>query len=491
MKKFFALVAVFFVFQATQVMAAVSPVAVTVSPGSATLYFETAMEPGMPATFLVPAQARTLRIEADGGEVVSFHSEYDSVSGDTSNVAAKELDFLKGNLAALTTAEKTYLPTAAMNTKDLAELRKDALRDIPSIVTKEEALERAISAFPDEKVDAIAFNRVTVTVDAKKGYTLRWSYILPDCGWMPVYDFTADIDKGFVDVAFQAEIIQRSGIDWKGAKVTLVANGDNNARLPDLRPWRLEIGAKPVAGRAKGTSFVAMNSAVMSDSAMPETVNHKRPPVTASDEGAFAFWELSGRDVPQGVSRMGIAKTQWKDAVAWVARPGTRGVSDVFMVAEHVFKDDGVWPRGRAEFAVRMADGNIQPTGIGAFAPREGKVTLDFGPDRMMSVDVREDAKKRGEKGIFQAMKTWSWGWTYVIRNNHPKAVRVLVERPKAVAVDESIKVSFQGAPKPVVENTKLVWNVDVPAKGMTDISHLVTVEAPADAAFTPVPPTN
>ncbi len=94
---------------------------------------------------------------------------------------------------------------------------------------------------------------------------LRVSYVIEGAGWVPRYDARFDAEKGDLAVTYFGEVRQRTGEDWKDAKLILsTARPSVGAARPDLLPLRLAAadagpkgkgiahrevaGARPLAG---------------------------------------------------------------------------------------------------------------------------------------------------------------------------------------------------------------------------------------------------
>ena len=180
-----------------------------------------------------------------------------------------------------------------------------------------------------------------------------------------------------------------------------------------------------------------------------------------------------------------VLEESWKAPLQWLARP-SRGDSRVWLTAHCTLPSERVWPSGVAEY---LMDG--QNVGTGRFSPRGGEVDLFFGPDPRVQVQATEDTRKRGEEGFINKSRTWSWAWTYVVRNTRDKSVTVRLERPMPQTVDTTITVSHADVPEAARDERehKLFWDVTVPASGQAEVHHALTITAPRDMNLSPVAP--
>ena len=315
---------------------------------------------------------------------------------------------------------------------------------------------------------------------------VSYRYTFKDCGWRPRYVLDARLDgaKGdAVTMRFLAEMWQHSGLDWRQTKITLVSGG-GGPRVPERLPrWVVEAEER---SRSMNRAMVNADMAAEAPMMAKAPAEGAASPVERADiSAAFASWTLAAKGLPEGRSRMLVLEETWKTPLQWLARPG-RGDSRVWLTAHCVLPKERVWPSGMAEFRL---DG--QDVGSGRFSPRGGEVDLFFGPDPRVQVQATEDARKRGEEGLFNKTRKWSWAWTYVVHNTRDRSVRVRLERPMPQTVDASISVTLADVPEAQKDERehKLFWDVQVPAGGQAEVHHALTIAAPKDLPVSPHAP--
>ncbi|WP_299248553.1 DUF4139 domain-containing protein [uncultured Cytophaga sp.] len=85
---------------------------------------------------------------------------------------------------------------------------------------------------------------IIVTVSAKTGLTgsLTTSYITSNAGWYPLYDIRAKDAKSPVQLAYKAQVFQKTGYDWKNVKIVLsTSNPSVGGNKPELTNWFVDI----------------------------------------------------------------------------------------------------------------------------------------------------------------------------------------------------------------------------------------------------------
>ncbi|QHT66781.1 mucoidy inhibitor MuiA family protein [Rhodocytophaga rosea] len=83
-------------------------------------------------------------------------------------------------------------------------------------------------------------SEIIVSVSAKNNNTpaeLELDYIVPNAGWVPVYDIRASEGKNQVQLSYKANVFQRTGVDWNNTRITLsTANPSQGGTQPTLNP---------------------------------------------------------------------------------------------------------------------------------------------------------------------------------------------------------------------------------------------------------------
>ncbi len=99
---------------------------------------------------------------------------------------------------------------------------------------------------------------------------LNINYLTDNVSWKPYYEIKAEKISAPLDVTFKAIVKQKTGLDWKGVKLTLInGNSSRNNYAPTVSPWfiyarspkereiqREEIASKSAAIRIRGMGSV-------------------------------------------------------------------------------------------------------------------------------------------------------------------------------------------------------------------------------------------
>ena len=491
-----------------------APQAVTLSPSGARLEVvqQLPVEKVDGASLIricLPAGAEQFQVTVDGMSVARWTSVPHML--DRGGLARRrferqaELDRVEADLAAVdaalnllgTAAES--LPEGPVPAQNLSERQKYLTEQVPALRLKKDALKDAqgrlqseLREMPEGESRPGRLMLVTLAQNApEKPVTVRYAYTLKDCGWTPSYVLDAKVvkdKKDTVSVRLVANLWQNSGMDWTGAKLTLVSGAAGPREPGRLPSWIIE-GEKPKPA-TRNYEAAGKHAAMMEDAEAVPMMRESRAQaprqarVDADMSGLYASWSPAVSGLEEGRSSLVIAEDTWDAPLQWLARPGL-GNGRVWLMARCTVPASTVWPKAQADFLI-----NGQKVGSGRFAPVGSEVDLFFGPDPRVDVRGTEDARTREEKGIFGNGREWKWAWTYTVINNRDRAVTVRLERPAPRAVDAEVKIKYENSPeaKEDLREHKLVWTVEVPAGGKTDVKHGVVVTSPKDIPMPKAP---
>jgi len=360
-------------------------------------------------------------------------------------------------------------------------------------------LDRKISALQKELNDIGAGNLGKKTAEAelelpKEGpvdFTL--SYMLTDCSWSPVYDLRLDAAKAKPEVrlTFGANVIQRSGEDWNGVKLTLsTARPEQGTQIPDPSNWWLDFMPEPrPVYRATAKRSVAMEAAAPQAAGYaPEedkVAVEMEQAETARSEYATSFNITRAVTVPSDGSshRVGISEGVHPASLTLVAVP--RLAQAAFIEAKVDYDGEEALMPGPANLF--LGDDFSGLARLESTAPGES-FTLGFGQDGNFKVERKLLTKKSGGRGVFIWTKTErTYNWVTTIENYHEGARTIEVREQLPRSRQEKIVVApLELSPTALPDDPQRPglkrWSIDVPAKGKAKVVFSYSVKFPENA---------
>lgn len=477
---------------------AADPESVVLWPGGAHITAHEELTPetspdGTEAFFVVPAGARDMEISVEGARLLRWSSTpcFLPAQGGLAHErqeAQENLRALRGEQAMLRAVLDTWTKRPVTQPgQDLEQLASRLENRVPALVSRLAQVTDIIAALEEveKKRPALSDKGQKILLelrDAGASVVVRYRYTLPDCGWQPRYVFDAIPDESGknanVRVRLEASVRQFSGMDWRKSRLFLALRPHDVVAPPSLPQWIVDdmpqARAMPMMAGAPRQRAMAMKAA--------DAVNEE---ISLNTEGQDARWEVSTPGLPQGESVVTLRDEIWTAALERVARPDEND-GRVWLTAKADLPAGSVWPDGQASFQLEGI-----PAGEWFFAVKDGKAQLFFGVDPRVTVSVQADGRRRGEAGIVNRRRQWSWAWEYTVNNGRSAPVQVRLERPRPHIVDKNVTVTYDDTPKatPDDKDNALFWLLDVPAGGKATVHHGLTITAPADRKINPVAP--
>lgn len=313
---------------------------------------------------------------------------------------------------------------------------------------------------------------ITLRVSGVEGSNLplEFSYTMADSGWRPVYRVNALPDRKRIDIAMEARIWQRSGQDWRNARISLATLPPHGPIAPpDMSPWVIQPmpSMRPMPEPRAGKMLTReMLAADMAES------------TTVVERATYRVWDLGRQSLPTGPEqRVRIGEHVLGADFTYLVRPsqGERA----YLRAEAAAKEALDLPPGEA---LLMVDGGILAKTGFSFAGTESAIF--FGGDPLVTAETQLLERQGGERGIIGRKGTHAWRWRITVANAKGYPVDVRVEEPRPQVRDERIKTTYQFEPEPVADPEEpwlIVWRLAVPSNSRKAVTWGVRLEAPAD----------
>ncbi|MBF5043759.1 mucoidy inhibitor MuiA family protein [Aggregicoccus sp. 17bor-14] len=335
--------------------------------------------------------------------------------------------------AALESALGAQLEAAARKAATLArerELRAEA---------QEVDARLAALAAASERGERRAEVRLTCTAQGEARVEL--SYLVGGAGWEPTYEARSDEAHGAVELTTLATVRQRTGEDWRGAKVTLsTAVPLQNATPPELRSLQLRASERPEERKVlvRRDEYREHARAGSGESALESGAQDLR----ASAQGLSVQLQVpDAADVPgDGTAvRLQVARTRLRATFHFRAVP--KLLPAVFRVARltnaapfpllpgsvELFRPSGFLGRQTLE---RVAQG----------APFE----LTFGQDEGLRVERAVVDEVRRTQGLFGGRYRFRYAYRFTLANHHAGAEDVELAEHLPVSELDDVSVRLE-----------------------------------------------
>ena len=288
--------------------------------------------------------------------------------------------------------------------------------------------------------------QLRVALSASREGALRLNYQVAGPTWAPAYRAALDADTATVEIERLAQVSQRSGEDWAGVSLRL-STGTPRGATSGPQPRRWEISPRPpvqaVADAPRTRAFSAM--AAPASAAAKGGGDELDFAVQATQSEFATEFDVPGPvDVGSGAQRVSLSlgSAKWPATVKVQTTPEQD--ASAWLVAE-LARPEGVWPDG----PLRLMRGN-QVVGQSVFrVGQRDRLTLPFGRDEQVRVQVSPVQQKSGETGFIGARTERRIGRVYTVENRRRTALQLEVLEATPVSTDEKITVTRQFDPAP------------------------------------------
>lgn len=83
--------------------------------------------------------------------------------------------------------------------------------------------------------------KVTISAEVPQTGRLKYSYLVQNAGWIPMYDLRSTAADKKIDLTYKAHVFQNTGVDWSDVRLSLSTNNPyENKTKPTLNPWYLD-----------------------------------------------------------------------------------------------------------------------------------------------------------------------------------------------------------------------------------------------------------
>jgi uncharacterized protein (TIGR02231 family) len=363
----------------------------------------------------------------------------------------------------------------------------DASMQQQRLARERDALKQELQLLVDQRKRQQAPARVRqlrLELSTEQDSALRLSYPVPVATWAPAYRATLDIANSKVQMERLAQVSQNSGEDWRGVSLRLsTAQLRSAPQGPVPQRWRIS--------KSEGVSFSLASVIPAPASAPAFTRKEGRAAAPELDfavqvvHGDYASeFQVPGKvDVASGQQRVVFSLERQNWPARMLVQTTPQREASAWLKAE-VARPEGVWPDGTL-YLLR------DQQAIGQSVWRMGdetQLTLPFGRDPKVRVQVRSQPSQPASTGVFSVRTELREARHYEVQNLHrsPIALEVLEARPVSADAKISVEATFDPAVEPQPWQSKdgiLVWRKTLPPSATATFKANYLISHPQDMA--------
>lgn len=370
----------------------------------------------------------------------------------------------------------------ARNAQDVFTRQEQLKKRDAELKAQLEALQRTHSSASS------TLRTVRIAVAAPRGGELRLSYQTSRAGWRPAYQASVDSVRSNVVLERQATLAQSTGEDWRGVHLRLSTGQPRNTpRGPEPYAWKLDI-QPPQVMPAPAAPAVAMAPAPRGRWGLTGTAGDTPLFEVNAVQTAFATeFEVPGAtDLPSDAQKVTLTLASETLPARLAARSTPRMDTAAYLVAT-VDRPQGVWPAGTLQL---RRDSAVVGTTQWNPASEDQKVTLPFGRDDLVTVEVETPKTFQRSVGLLDNRNERQLGAVYTVRNRHRDAIDAQILEATPVSQSDDIKVRSTFSPEPTQRDWErrpgvIAWEQSIPAGESARFSADYLITYPKDARIT------
>lgn len=325
---------------------------------------------------------------------------------------------------------------------------------------------------------------IRASIDAATDVTapVTIEYSMDDASWRWVYEGRLDTQARRVTLARQAAVEQNSGEDWSGATLTLTtANPSEDVMTPQVASLFLDLQEEEVFRKRAVLSAPAPAQDLMQE----VVVTGQRRPAAVVATDYLVEYKIPGRVTvdSDGEPRLyPVAEEQI--AVSLVARVIPAASRSAYL--EALFKYDANVPMQGGELQLYRDGAFVGLANIEALLPG-ADVRLPFGGDERIQVQVRDEAKQSGEKGVVSKARIEEHRQRFDITNYHANPITIEVVDRVPVSENKDVRVEVLKGATPATQKELdgragvMLWKVETQPRETATVRHYYAVRYPAD----------
>jgi len=354
--------------------------------------------------------------------------------------------------------------------EDLSDFYRDRLADVMlkemELHQKQEVLAKQIKRILAQLNEinarlnqATAEILVELDVPSNSNISFEFSYMVRNAGWSPLYNIHVEEVDEPLNLAYNAQVYQSTGTDWKDVQITLTnANPNLSGTKPEIHPWQLyfvdAIEKRKVQGYSNKAYELAEGDVAFSGARLDAGTYTVDYPV---NKAAISFEIKSKHSVPSNGKSQVIGIDAYEVPAEYQYYIAPKIDLTAFLLARVTdFEQFNLLPGNANLFLSNTYVGQayINPAIV------DDTLDLSLGRDQSIVVKREKIAEMTASKKI-GGSKTESIGISIKIKNTKSTKVQLVVEDQVPVSIHKEIEVSvdeLSGA-QHAKQTGKLTWS--------------------------------
>lgn len=342
---------------------------------------------------------------------------------------------------------------------------------------------------------------------------IELSYVVQDARWVPRYNLRAENSSSPINLEYQADVFQNTGVDWPQVELTLsTGNPQLGGAQPEIQPWKLYVQAPPPPApkRSSKKAEMAMSAPAAEYDAVDEEYSddfgngdewgeeEEAPTPNAAFFDTDAYKEVTTL-ADYTVVNEGATTAEFQISIKQDVPSGNKPQQVTVQSSElpSDFRHFGVPKVDKDAFLVSEVTGweglNLLPGYVQIFfegtyvsesyidpAYTDDTLRFSLGRDKRVVIE-REQLKDYNEKKIFGSQVERTFAYQIKVRNTKDEAVSIRLEDQIPISQDKSIVVKVEeiSGANLDAESGLLYWDMDIAGSETKEVKLIFSVKYP------------
>jgi uncharacterized protein (TIGR02231 family) len=310
---------------------------------------------------------------------------------------------------------------------------------------------------------------ITLIANKASNTNMKFSYVVRNAGWYPVYDLRAEDVNSNISFIYRAKVYQSTGRDWE--KVNLIISTGNptvGGQIPTLYPWYVNA-YEPIRYIADGKGSEAYYNAT--PSVAYGGVALEEVQVTNKSKSSSADFTTIQNNTVNAEFKIAVPYDIPSDNQQYDVTMQTQSLKAQYNHITIPKVDNDAFLRAQvtdwAQYALLPGESNIYFKGTfvgkGFIDPSQTNDTLNLSLGRDRSINVKRELMKEYSKtsGMGNKQQT-TRAFEITVQNNKSQSVQLTIEDQLPVSQSGDVEVSVDDVSGAQVDaNTgKVTWNI-------------------------------
>lgn len=304
-------------------------------------------------------------------------------------------------------------------------------------------------------------------------------YLTGNVSWEPFYEVKGNKLSEPLDITFKAKVLQTTGQDWKGVKLSLInARSSTSNNAPVLTPWFLESFKNADKVLIQGYS---KHKDTMRETRIDEVVMVGTSKRFVSKENLLntSFDVDIPYDVLSSSDYHFITLKEIKVPVIYKYYTAPRQNTNAFLIAR--IKDFNQYNLIPGEASVIFENMYVGETKINPDQITD-ELSITLGDDKKISVR-KEIVDDKSSTKLFSSYQEKTFTYDIIVRNNKKEAINIEMKDQIPLSKNEDVKVELLQTDGAELDKEKgfLTWNLKISASETKKIRISYKVRYPKD----------